>query len=91
MYLDLETAYDKAIAGEMDADADSFYKFDNSNSSFSRAGELVIVSDDETLVPYEIDEDGNFVAVDAEGRKILRNRSHQQQSKRFRIQHQTAG
>ncbi len=66
MYLDLETAYDKAIAGEMDADADSFYKFDKSNSSFSRAGELVIVSDDETLVPYEIDEDGNFVAVDAE-------------------------
>lgn len=66
MYLDLETAYDKAIAGEMDADADSFYKFDKSNSSFSRAGEMVIVSDDETLVPYEIDEDGNFVAVDAE-------------------------
>ena len=66
MFLDLETAYDKAIAGEMDADADSFYKFDKSNSSFSRAGELVIVSDDETLVPYEIDEDGNFVAVDAE-------------------------
>ena len=66
MYLDLETAYDKAIAGEMDADADSFYKFDKSNSSFSRAGELLIVSDDETLVPYEIDEDGNFVAVDAE-------------------------
>lgn len=66
MFLDLETAYDKAIAGEMDADADSFYKFDKSNSSFSRAGELLIVSDDETLVPYEIDEDGNFVAVDAE-------------------------
>ena len=66
MYLDLETAYDKAIAGEMDADADSFYKFDKTNASFSREGELVIVSDDETLVPYEIDEDGNFVAVDAE-------------------------
>ena len=66
MYLDLETAYDKAIAGEMDADADSFYKFDKTNASFAREGQLLIVSDDETLVPYEIDEDGNFVAVDAE-------------------------
>ena len=26
----------------------------------------MIVSDDETLVPYEVDKDGNFVAVDAE-------------------------
>ena len=65
MYLDLSTAYDKAIAGEMDAEADSFYKFDNDNANFSRTGELIIVSDDETLVPYEIDEDGNFVEVDA--------------------------
>ena len=66
MYLDLGTAYDKAIAGEMDAEADSFYKFDNENANFSRTGTLMIVSDDETLVPYEIDKDGNFVAVDAE-------------------------
>ena len=65
MYLDLSTAYDKAIAGEMDAEADSFYKFDNENANFSRTGELIIVTDDETLVPYEIDADGNFVEVDA--------------------------
>ncbi len=66
MYLDLGTAYDKAIAGEMDAEADSFYKFDNTNANFARTGELIIVSDDSSLVPYQIDEDGNFVAVDAE-------------------------
>ena len=66
MYLDLETAYDKAIAGEMDAEADSFYKFDNTNANFARTGELIIVSDDSSLVPYEVDKDGNFVAVDAE-------------------------
>ena len=66
MYLDLSTAYDKAIAGEMDAEADSFYTFDNNEANFSREGTLVIVSDDETLVPYEVDKDGNFVAVDAE-------------------------
>lgn len=66
MYLDLGTAYDKAIAGEMDAEADSFYKFDNTNANFARTGELLIVSDDSSLVPYEIDADGNFVKVDAE-------------------------
>ena len=65
MYLDLSTAYDKAIAGEMDAEADSFYKFDNDNANFSRTGELIIVTDDSSLVPYEINEDGNFVEVDA--------------------------
>ena len=65
MYLDLSTAYDKAIAGEMDAEADSFYKFDNDNANFSRTGELIIVTNDSSLVPYEIDEDGNFVEVDA--------------------------
>ena len=65
MWLDLSTAYDKAIAGEMDAEADSFYKFDNDNANFSRTGELIIVTDDSSLVPYEIDEDGNFVEVDA--------------------------
>ena len=66
MYLDLSTAYDKAIAGEMDAEADSFFKFDNDNANFSRTGELIIVSDDSSLVPYEIDKDGNFVEVDAQ-------------------------
>ena len=66
MYLDLKTAYDKAIAGEMDAEADSFYKFTGSNANFARTGELIIVSDDSSLVPYEIDADGNFVKVDAE-------------------------
>ena len=65
MYLDLSTAYDKAVAGEMDVEADSFYKFDNENANFSRTGELVIVSDDESLVPYSI-EDGELVKVDAE-------------------------
>ena len=65
MYLDLSTAYDKTIAGEMDVDADSFYKFDNENANFSRTGELVIVSDDDSLVPYSI-EDGELVKVDAE-------------------------
>ena len=65
MYLDLSTAYDKAIAGEMDAEADSFFKFDNDNANFSRTGELIIVTNDSSLVPYEIDEDGNFVEVDA--------------------------
>lgn len=65
MYLDLSTAYDKAIAGEMDAEADSFYKFDNDNANFSRTGELIIVTNDSSLVPYEINEDGNFVEVDA--------------------------
>ena len=66
MYLDLETAFDKAIDGDMDGLADSFYKFDKANANFSRAGELVIVTNDDTLVPYEIDEDGNFVELDAD-------------------------
>ena len=65
MYLDLSTAYDKTVAGEMDVDADSFYKFDNDNANFSRSGELVIVSDDDSLVPYSI-EDGELVKVDAD-------------------------
>lgn len=66
MYLDLSTAYDKAIAGDMGVEADSFYKFDNTNANFARTGELVIVTNDDTLVPYEIDEDGNFVELDAD-------------------------
>ena len=65
MYLDLSTAYDKTVAGEMDVEADSFYKFDNENANFSRSGELVIVSDDDSLVPYSI-EDGKLEKVDAE-------------------------
>lgn len=65
MYLDLSTAYDKTVAGEMDVDADSFYKFDNDNANFARSGELVIVSDDDSLVPYSI-EDGKLEKVDAE-------------------------
>ena len=65
MYLDLSTAYNKAVAGEMDVEADSFFKFDNENANFSRTGELVIVSDDDSLVPYSI-EDGELVKVDAE-------------------------
>ena len=65
MYLDLSTAYNKAVAGEMDVEADSFYKFDNENANFSRTGTLLIASDDESLVPYSI-EDGELVKVDAE-------------------------
>ena len=65
MYLDLSTAYDKTVAGEMDVEADSFYKFDNENANFSRTGTLLIASDDESLVPYSI-EDGELVKVDAE-------------------------
>ena len=65
MYLNLSTAYDKAIAGEMDVAADSFFKFDNENANFSREGELLIVTNDDSLVPYSI-EDGELVKVDAE-------------------------
>ena len=65
MYLDLSTAYNKAVAGEMDVEADSFFKFDNENANFSRTGTLLIASDDESLVPYSI-EDGELVKVDAE-------------------------
>ena len=65
MYLDLGTAYDKAIAGEMNVEADSFYKFDSNEANFSRTGTLVIVSDDASLVPYEITEDG-LEPVDAD-------------------------
>ena len=65
MYLNLSTAYDKAVAGEMDVEADSFFKFDNENANFSRTGTLLIASDEESLVPYSI-EDGDLVKVDAE-------------------------
>ena len=65
MYLNLSTAYNKAVAGEMDVEADSFFKFDNENANFSRTGTLLIASDEESLVPYSI-EDGDLVKVDAE-------------------------
>ena len=64
MYLDLSTAYDKAIAGDF-AEADSFFKFDNENANFSRTGTLILVSDDSSLIPYEITENG-YNKVDAE-------------------------
>ncbi len=66
MYLDLNTAYDKVMAGEFDAEFDSFYKFSGSNANFARSGELVIASGDDSLSVYEINEDGDLEPVDAE-------------------------
>lgn len=65
MYLDLNTAYQNAIANEYDAEFDSFYKFQGTNANFSRTGELIIESDDPNLFVYEIDEDGYLYPVDA--------------------------
>ena len=64
MYLDLSTAYDAAMAGDFD-EADQFFSFDNENANFSRTGTLILVSDDASLVPYQVTEDG-YVKVDAE-------------------------
>ena len=64
MYLDLSTAYDKAIAGDFN-EAEAFFAFDNDNANFSRTGTLVLVSDDASLIPYQVTEDG-YVKVDAE-------------------------
>ncbi len=64
MYLDLSTAYDAAMAGDFD-EADAFFSFDNENANFSRTGTLILVSDDASLVPYQVTEDG-YVKVDAE-------------------------
>ena len=64
MYLDLSTAYDKAIAGDFD-EADAFFSFDNENANFSRTGTLILVSDDASLIPYQVTEDG-YTKVDAE-------------------------
>ena len=64
MYLDLSTAYDKAIAGDFD-EADACFSFDNENANFSRTGTLLLVSDDASLIPYQVTEDG-YVKVDAE-------------------------
>ncbi|WP_296627046.1 hypothetical protein [uncultured Negativibacillus sp.] len=64
MYLDLSTAYDKAIAGDFD-EADACFSFDNENANFSRTGTLILVSDDASLVPYQVTEDG-YTKVDAE-------------------------
>ena len=64
MYLDLETAYDKIMAGDFD-EAEQFFKFDNDNANFSRTGVLMLVSDDSSLSVYEVTEDG-YAPVDAE-------------------------
>ena len=64
MYLDLSTAYDAAMAGDFN-EAEAFYAFDNDNANFSRTGTLLLVSDDASLIPYQVTEDG-YVKVDAE-------------------------
>ena len=64
MYLDLSTAYDAAMAGDFN-EAEAFYAFDNENANFSRTGTLLLVSDDASLIPYQVTEDG-YVKVDAE-------------------------
>ena len=64
MYLDLSTAYNQAISGDFD-EADAFFYFDNENANFSRTGTLILVSDDASLVPYQVTEDG-YTKVDAE-------------------------
>ena len=64
MYLDLSTAYDAAMAGDFN-EAEAFYAFDNDNANFSRTGTLVLVSDDASLIPYQVTEDG-YVKVDAD-------------------------
>ena len=64
MYLDLSTAYDAAMAGDF-SEADAFFSFDNENANFSRTGTLILVSDDASLIPYQVTEDG-YTKVDAE-------------------------
>ena len=64
MYLDLSTAYDAAMAGDFD-EADQFFAFDNENANFSRTGTLILVSDDASLIPYQVTKDG-YTKVDAE-------------------------
>ena len=65
MYLDLSTAYQKAVANEYDAEFDNFFKFKGTNANFSRTGELIIESNDPNLFVYEIDSDNNLYPVDA--------------------------
>lgn len=65
MYLDLSTAYQKAVANEYDAEFDNFFQFKGTNANFSRTGELVIESNDPNLFVYEIDSDNNLYPVDA--------------------------
>ncbi len=65
MYLDLSTAYQKAVANEYDAEFDNFFKFQGTNANFSRTGELIIESNDPNLFVYEIDSDNNLYPVDA--------------------------
>lgn len=65
MYLDLSTAYQTAVAGEWDADFDSFYRFQGTNANFAREGELILSSDDENLYVYQITDDGDMIPMDA--------------------------
>ena len=65
MYLDLSTAFQKAVANEYDAEFDDFFKFQGTNANFSRTGELIIESNDPNLFVYEIDSDNNLYPVDA--------------------------
>lgn len=65
MYLNLDTTYQKAVAGEWDADFDSFFKFKGTNANFAREGELILASDDANLNVYQINADGDLVPVDA--------------------------
>ena len=65
MYLDLSTAYQKAVANEYDAEFDDFFKFQGTNANFSRTGELIIESNEPNLFVYEIDSDNNLYPVDA--------------------------
>ena len=64
MYMDLSTAYDAVMAGDFN-EAEQFFAFDNENANFSRTGTLVLVSDDASLIPYQVTEDG-YVKVDAD-------------------------
>lgn len=65
MYLDMDSAYQKAVANEWDADFDSFYKFKGTNANFAREGELILKSDDANLNVYQITADGDLVPVDS--------------------------
>lgn len=61
----MDSAYQKAVANEWDADFDSFYKFKGTNANFAREGELILKSDDANLNVYQITADGDLVPVDS--------------------------
>lgn len=61
----MDSAYQKAVANEWDADFDSFYKFKGTNANFAREGELILKSDDANLNVYQITSDGDLVPVDS--------------------------